>query len=182
MNLEKLKEMLGVEQTQDKPLLLIILGRSCSGKTTLLRKLRDEDGIYEAVSYTTRSIREGEVNGKDYWFVSKEEMSKLNQLGKLIEYVIYDDNYYGLGIDSFDYSRDNAVIVEPGGARMLKGALSDKFNIKMIQLDAPDEVIIERSRKRGDNPELFGQRFKEDKKIFQNTEADVILNSNEWEI
>ena len=43
----------------------------------------------EAVSYTTRPMRDGEINGENYWFISEEEMEKIKQSGKLIEYVIY---------------------------------------------------------------------------------------------
>lgn len=181
MDLKEIKKILGVKENEGKPLLLIIMGRSCSGKTTLLTKLKEEDGLYEAVSYTTRPMRDGEINGENYWFISEEEMEKIKQSGKLIEYVIYNDNYYGLTFDSFDCSKDNAVIVEPGGAEMLKKVLSDKFNIKTIQLEAPDEIIKERAIKRGDDPKIFKQRFEADKEIFKNTGADVILDSTKWE-
>ncbi|MDD3821736.1 MAG: guanylate kinase [Bacilli bacterium] len=156
------------------PILLIIMGRSCTGKTTLVKSLKDD--FHEALSFTTRAIRTGETNGADYNFISIERFNEMKNRGELFEYIEYNGNYYGLNADSFDFGRDNIVIVEPDGAKQLKQALSDRFNILTIQLEAPDHIILDRFKKRGDNPLIAEERFIKDKEIFKNTGADVIFN------
>ena len=66
---------------------VIISGPSGSGKSTVLRELivRCPLPLELSVSTTTRQPREGEVNGKDYWFVSKEEFSRRREGGKFLE-------------------------------------------------------------------------------------------------
>ena len=68
--------------------IFVVSGASGSGKTTLVRALQDSDPeLRFSVSYTTRPSRPGEVDGKDYCFVSAEEFRKLLREGLLVEYV-----------------------------------------------------------------------------------------------
>lgn len=74
---------------------IVISGPSGVGKNTIADILVDKGyGIY-SVSVTTRGIREGEVDGRDYFFVSKEEFDKNIEDNNFIEYAQYGDNYYG---------------------------------------------------------------------------------------
>ena len=74
---------------------IIISGPSGVGKGTICNVLLKELNAWYSVSMTTRGIREGEVDGINYFFVSKDEFEKKIEEGKLIEYNIYNDNYYG---------------------------------------------------------------------------------------
>ena len=74
---------------------IVISGPSGVGKNTIADVLIDKGyGIY-SVSVTTRGIREGEKEGRDYFFVSKEEFDKNIELDNFLEYAQYGDNYYG---------------------------------------------------------------------------------------
>ena len=66
-------------------ILLLVSGPSGSGKTTLCRRLADEGEAHYSISCTTRAAREGEVNGKDYHFLSKEDFCARIEEGKLLE-------------------------------------------------------------------------------------------------
>lgn len=81
---------------KDKGLLLVISGFSGAGKGTVVKRLLEQHNDYVlSISATTRSPREGEQDGREYFFKSKEEFEKMIEASELIEYARYVDNYYG---------------------------------------------------------------------------------------
>lgn len=77
-------------------ILIVISGFSGAGKGTLMKRLiSDYDDYALSVSMTTRAPREGEQNGREYFFVSKEEFEKTIAEDNLVEYANYCGNYYG---------------------------------------------------------------------------------------
>lgn len=81
---------------KDKGKLFVISAPAGSGKTTLSRMLSSEfNCVVESISYTTRPPRVGEVDGKDYFFVSKEVFKELEMLGHFIETAHVFGNDYG---------------------------------------------------------------------------------------
>ena len=79
-----------------KGLLIVVSGFAGSGKGTLMKRLvEDYEGYALSVSMTTRDPRPGEVYGREYFFVSKEEFERKIETGGLIEYASYVENYYG---------------------------------------------------------------------------------------
>ncbi len=73
----------------------VVMGKSASGKDTIYKELaRDKDlKLRQVVTYTTRPIREGEKDGVEYHFVSKEQLDDLMKQGKVIEHRTYDTVY-----------------------------------------------------------------------------------------
>ena len=83
-------------EMKDKGLLLVISGFSGAGKGTVVKRLLEQHNDYAlSISATTRSQREGEQDGREYFFKSKEEFEKMIEASELIEYARYVDNYYG---------------------------------------------------------------------------------------
>ena len=77
-------------------ILIVVSGFSGAGKGTLVKKLVEEyDGYALSVSATTRQPRAGEQDGREYFFVQKEEFEQKIAENGLIEYACYCDNYYG---------------------------------------------------------------------------------------
>ena len=77
-------------------ILIVISGFSGAGKGTLMKRLlSDYDDYALSISMTTRAPREGEENGREYFFVSKEEFETAISRDELIEHACYCDNYYG---------------------------------------------------------------------------------------
>jgi guanylate kinase len=78
---------------------LVLSGPSGSGKSSLIHKIIDDIGeSYFSVSTTTRPMREGEVEGVDYYFVDKEEFEREIEADQFLEYAIVHGNYYGTSL------------------------------------------------------------------------------------
>ena len=75
--------------------MVIISGPSGSGKGTVVKQLDPLKGYAVSISVTTRNPREGEVNGRDYFFISDEEFIRLRQEDELLEHYFYVGNNYG---------------------------------------------------------------------------------------
>src|SRR5436190_21785477 len=106
--------MMNKSQTE-KNTLIIIAGGSGTGKTTIENLLVHDPNIVKLVSTTTRLMREGEIEGKDYYFVGPEKFQTELKQEKFLEHVIYDENHYGVERKSIDLifrnSEKNGVII-----------------------------------------------------------------------
>ena len=77
-------------------ILIVVSGFSGAGKGTLMKELlKRYDNYALSISATTRTPREGETDGKEYFFVTKEQFEKMRDERKLVEYAQYVNNYYG---------------------------------------------------------------------------------------
>ena len=80
--------------------LIIISSPSGGGKGTLIKRiLQTVANIGYSISFTTREMRVGETNGKDYFFVSRDEFQSLIENGALLEFAEVHDNFYGTSIE-----------------------------------------------------------------------------------
>ena len=83
-------------KSQRRGLMVILSSPSGAGKTTLTRQLLSENkNMIMSVSATNRKPRPGEVDGRDYFFVSKEQFSAMIDDGEFLEHAKVFDNYYG---------------------------------------------------------------------------------------
>lgn len=82
---------------KEKGILIVVSGFSGSGKGTIMKELlsRYPDSYALSISATTRSPREGEIDGREYFFVTRDEFEKMIAKDQLIEYAKYVENYYG---------------------------------------------------------------------------------------
>ena len=89
---------------------MVISAPSGAGKTTLCRELRRRfPDISESISYTTRSPRPGETNGKDYFFVSPEQFHAMADNNEFAEWAEVHGNYYGTAMKTLKDARNNGV-------------------------------------------------------------------------
>ena len=138
--------------------MLILCGASASGKTVTALNLQKRYGLVKAITTTTRALREGERDGVDYFFISKEEFEKRLKDGKFVESSLYNGNYYGCGKDQVD---DNKVIVlDPNGLHAFQ-ALNDPHVITVLLL-CDSKKREERMVGRGDKKEKIEERLKND--------------------
>ena len=77
-------------------LMLVLSSPSGAGKTTLARRLiEDEPGVAMSVSHTTRARRKGEKDGRDYHFVDRDTFTRMRERGEFLEWAVVFDNFYG---------------------------------------------------------------------------------------
>lgn len=88
----------------EKGLLIVLSGPSGVGKGTVRKALFNMKGhnLDYSISMTTRNIRPGEIDGKDYYFVSKEEFEQRIKEGKFLEHAQFVGNYYGTPLDKVE--------------------------------------------------------------------------------
>lgn len=144
--------------------MLVLIGPSGSGKSTVEKKLR-EWGFKPTISHTTRLPRDGEVNGKTYFFVSREEFEKLNNEGYFAESLEYNGNFYA--ISKKQCVDDAVIVVAPDGLDQLLE--KDDLNIFSCYLDVNEELCYERmvnSPCRQDTKESANERIQNDRFIF----------------
>jgi len=137
--------------------MILLVGPSGSGKITLEKELVETGWYKKAISHTTRPMRKGEVNGKDYFFVSEEEYRKAD----LIEDIKFGENSYGVTLD--EVSKEATVlVVEPTGLQqILRYAKEHKnaFDPIVFYLDIDKETMVKRMQKRGDTEEMIKDRL-----------------------
>ncbi|MEJ6400570.1 guanylate kinase [Nicoliella lavandulae] len=109
-----------------KGMLIVLSGPSGVGKGTVRKALFNEPDVdfQYSISMTTRQPREGEQNGVDYFFVSKEEFEEKIKNGEMLEYAKYVDNYYGTPLEyvnqTLDSGKDVFLEIEVNGAMQVR--------------------------------------------------------------
>lgn len=157
--------------------MIVLTGASASGKTEVAKYLMAHCGIVKAITTTTRAKRNGEINGKDYFFVTKEEFLQMIKEDKFVEYTIYNGNYYGSTKDQV--KDDRCVVIDPIGVRSYI-ALNNK-SVKTFFLEADEKVRYERMISRGDDVEKAKLRIQNDKEAFKKEnipKVDFVLINN----
>ncbi len=118
--------------------LIVISGFSGVGKGTVVKRLVSDFGYNISVSATTRSPREGEVDGREYYFMGKSESENLIDYGGFIEWTQYVENYYGTPKKyvekSLDEGKDIILEIEVMGALNVKRQFPDAL---LIFISAP---------------------------------------------
>ena len=111
-------------------ILVVVSGFSGAGKGTLMKELlKRYDNYALSISATTRAPREGETDGKEYFFVTKEQFEKMRDERKLVEYAQYVNNYYGTPKEYVEQKmaegKDVILEIEIQGALKVKKRFQD---------------------------------------------------------
>lgn len=149
----------------ERGLLIVLSGPSGVGKGTVRRAIfeRDDNEFQYSVSMTTRPMREGEVDGVDYYFRTKEEFEAMIEAGEMLEYAEYVGNYYGTPLtyvnQTLDEGKDVFLEIEVQGAQQVKEKVPDGV---FIFLTPPDLAELKaRIVGRGtDRPEVIEERMR----------------------
>lgn len=120
-----------------KGIFFIITSPSGGGKGTLIKEiLRTMENISYSVSFTTRKMRQGEIHGKDYFFVSPDEFESLVKQGDFLEYASVHGNFYGTLQHQVkketDGGRDIILEIDVQGAESVKAKMPEAVSIFIL--------------------------------------------------
>ncbi len=162
-------------------MIYVLIGQSLSGKTTLARDLVTATGIKQVITYTNRPMRDGEIDGRDYHFISTEEIEKDMYFGKRYFYTAYRDEpfIYGMKEEDMIPLEDLLIISDPQGVREIK----DKFGglVKTVFINASEDLIRQRAKQRGDSLDEVNRRLSVDRDLFISAPyyCDIVLDAQQ---
>lgn len=157
-------------------LIFVLLGKSGAGKSSLAKAISKHLNIREIVSTTSRPKREGEVDGKDYYYKSYEEMEEIAINDGFVEYTCYNNWYYGVEKSEIDNISGNCiVVVEPNGYKQFKNAYGSR--VIPIYIQTSDKERLLRSLHREENPNCkeICRRLLADTEDFREVEEDSTI-------
>ena len=170
---------------EKKGAILIISGPSGCGKSTLLKEVyKDIDDYYFSISTTTRAPREGEVNGVDYFFVTKEEFEKDINNGDFLEYAKVHDNYYGTSLKPINKALAEGKLVifdiDVQGHEIVRTKLNSIVTSVFITTPSLEVLETRLNSRNTDSIEIIEKRIKNAKgevEYFQDYDY-LIINDN----
>jgi guanylate kinase len=138
-----------------RPFLLVLSSPSGGGKTTIAKSLlQARDDLGYSVSATTRPRREGEQDGVDYHFLTREEFLRRVEAGEFLEYATYAGNLYGTLRSEIDqiFARGHTAVldVEIEGARQIRATFPNSLHLFVLPPSA--EVLVGRLAGRNTEP------------------------------
>ncbi len=166
-------------------LMLVLSSPSGAGKTTLSRRLLEADSeIDMSVSATTRKPRPGEVEGKDYYFLSTEDFGIMRNRDEFLEHAKVFGNYYGTPREPVEkalaHGRDVLFDIDWQGTQQLDETAQDDL-VKVFILPPSAQELERRLKKRAQDPaEVVAERMaKASDEISHYQEYDyIIINEN----
>ncbi len=156
---------------------IIIVGRTASGKNYLCDWF-EAQGFRKSIMHTTRPMRDGEIDGDTYHYVSEDMFKQMINNDEFYEWDNFIGWYYGSTKKDFIDSR--VFIKTPNGVSKL--TTEDRQNCFIIYLDLPDEILLERLSKRMDSNDSIQRRIQTDTIDFMNyTEYDLRITDSDYD-
>ena len=165
--------------------ILVLSGPSGAGKSTIIDAASSEIGdYYFSVSTTTREPREGEIDGVDYYFVTKDEFEEGIKRGDFLEYAKVHDNYYGTSLKAVKEALDEGKLVifdiDVQGHRLVREALGEKVVSAFITPPSLKELENRLKSRSTDNIDIINKRLQNAKEEIKaiNEYDFVIINDD----
>lgn len=159
--------------------IIALMGKAGAGKDYLLQELLKTNNYNEIISCTTRSPREGEINGKNYYFITEEEFFNNIKNNEMLEYACFNGWFYGTLFSSLSTEKTNIGVFNPSGIRRL---LENKnLQVEVHYVRACDKTRLLRQLNREENPDIAEiiRRWQTDEKDFSNLDFNYIEHWND---
>lgn len=156
--------------------MIIIIGKTASGKDMIVNKLISLYGLKKVITYTTRSQRKGEKQDITYHFISEKEFKQKINEGFFAEWKTYITEfgiwYYGTALEDLEKADEKSIIIlTPDGFRDVKEKLGN--DITSIYIYANNSTIKKRLMMRGDDNNEAQRRLEHDNEDFKGIENEV---------
>ena len=156
---------------------VILVGKAASGKDHM-RKVMEGRGFTYGISYTTRPPREGEIDGRDYYFMTKDDFEDRIKNNFWYEWVEFNGWYYGTSYKQFK-EQCNLFIMTPKGISHINPI--DRKECTIIYLNMPIEVRRDRLHQRNMPGDTLERRLEADEKDFEGfTNYDIEINNHNF--
>lgn len=157
-----------------------IMGQAGSGKDTLLKEIINQNSdFHEIVSYTTRPPREGEVDGVNYHFITKEEFLEELFDDKLFESAYFREWYYGTSVNSLDKNKINIGVFNPCGISQLLEKSQVKLYLVYVIADNKIRLLRQLNREEHPDTDEIVRRYLTDQEDFKTRSAEFFPQC-EW--
>ena len=162
--------------------ILLLLGKSCSGKTTIQRELT-KLGLSPIVTYTTRPKREKEINGVTYNFISEDDFYLLKEKGffaTTTSYKVANGDTWMYGTTMKDLSDNKVLITNPKEFDDFRDLKLDNIHLVSFYINTNENVIWDRLLKRKDDIDEAQRRIISDREDFHKIEdkVDFVFKNN----
>ena len=158
--------------------ILALIGEAGTGKDTLMRKvLKQDPSLHEIISCTTRPPREGEKNGKNYYFLDNEEFTKKFLSNEMLEATIFNNWCYGTSIDALDPNKVNIGVFNPAGIEALMTHSNVYVVAYYVRASAKNRLLRQLNREKNPDVDEIIRRYSTDNVDF----SDLQFHYNEIE-
>ena len=167
--------------------ILILSGPSGAGKSTIIKEASERIGeFYFSISSTSRAPREGEKEGREYHFVTKEAFERGIEAGEFLEYAVVHGNYYGTSLKPVHAALDAGKLVifdiDVQGFHLAKERIGDLITSAFILPPSLGELDRRLTARLTDSPEVISQRLKNAKReILEIGAYDFVIVNDEIE-
>ena len=162
--------------------MIILVGESASGKSTIEKILDEKYGYNKTVSYTTRPPREGEKDGVDYNFIHADDFAEKFNDGYFVEVGAYNNWWYGTREEQ--YSKNTVCVLTPHGLRQIKKNLKnqEELDIHTFYIKVPRRDRLIKILQRGDDVDEAIRRNQSDVGQYDGVEdeVDYVLENNNY--
>jgi guanylate kinase len=172
------------ELRKPDPLLIVISGPSGVGKDSVVQRMKERGlPFHFVVTATTREQRDHETNGRDYWFVSKDEFARMIEANELIEYAIVYGDYKGIPKwevrEALDSGQDVVMRLDVQGAESVR-RLAPEALLIFLTCESEDELERRLRSRKTESSDSLSLRIATARKELQRIQAFdyVILNSD----
>ena len=169
------------------PLLIVISGPSGVGKDSVVQRMKEREFPFHfVVTATTRDLRENEVNGIDYFFVSKEEFARMIEADELIEYAIVYGDYKGIPKaqvrDAFASGKDVVMRIDVQGAETVR-RLAPEALLIFITCETEEELERRLRERKTESADSLSLRIATARKELQRLNAfDYVIINHDFHL
>lgn len=160
--------------------MIVLVGESASGKSSIERNLVENHGFNKVVSYTTREPRQGEIDGVDYHFIDTKKFLELKEQSFFAETAMYNGWYYGTA--KSDCTDDKVAVLTPHGLRQVSKI--EGINVVSFYINVPRRDRLIKILQRGDNIEESYRRNLSDVGQFDGIadEVDYVIDNPNYHL